>query len=243
MRRPELAAVLALWIGASCGLQALTTRAADWFVMTDELLYERLAISIAHGHSPLPRVHDTFVPNVNQLYPLLIAPAFGGGLVPDSLRAAHFLNAFIVCSACIPAYLLARRVTGHTLAAWFVALATILVPWLVLSSFLLTEVAAYPAFLWALYALQAASDAPSGRNDAFALLGIALAVLARTQFVVLLGVLPVVLLVLEGRAAFARHRVLLWAYGALAAGTVVLLATGHTSSAFGTYGSTVRGNL
>jgi hypothetical protein len=243
MRRPELAAVLALWIGASCGLQALTTRAADWFVMTDELLYERLAISIARGHSPLPRVHETFVPNVNQLYPLLIAPLFGDRLVPHSVHAAHLLNAFVVCSACIPAYLLARRVTGRALAAWFVALATILVPWLVLSSFLLTEVAAYPAFLWALYALQAASDEPSARNDVLALLGIALAVLARTQFVILLGVLPVVLLLLEGRAAFERHRVLVWAYGALAAGAVVLLATGHTASVFGTYGSTVRGNL
>jgi hypothetical protein len=243
MRRPELVALLALWLGASCGLQALTTRAADWFVMTDELLYERLAISIAYGHSPLPRVHETFVPNVNQLYPLLIAPLFGGAHVPHSVHAAHLLNAFVVCSACIPAYLLARRVTGHTLAAWFVALATILVPWLVLSSFLLTEVAAYPAFLWALYALQAASDEPSGRHDALALLGIALAVLGRTQFVVLLGVLPVVLLVLEGRAALARHRVLVWTYGALAAGAVVLLATGHTASIFGTYGSTVRGNL
>jgi hypothetical protein len=103
MRRPELAAVLALWIGASCGLQALTTRAADWFVMTDELFYERLAISIAHGRSPLPRVHETLVPSVNQLYPLLIAPLFGDRLVPHSLHAAHLLNAFVICSACIPA--------------------------------------------------------------------------------------------------------------------------------------------
>jgi len=179
MRRPELAAVLALWIGASCGLQALTTRAADWFVMTDELLYERLAISIAHGRSPLPRVHETLVPNVNQLYPLLIAPLFGDRLVPHSLHAAHLLNAFVICSACIPAYLLARRVSGRVLAAWFVALASILVPWLVLSAFLLTEVAAYPAFLWAVFALQLATDEPSARNDALALLGIALAVLAR----------------------------------------------------------------
>src|SRR5256886_7991772 len=41
MRRPELAALLALWLAAACGLQLLTTRVADWFVMTDELLYER----------------------------------------------------------------------------------------------------------------------------------------------------------------------------------------------------------
>ena len=243
MRRPELAALLALWLVASSGLQVLTTRAGDWFVMTDELLYERLAISIAHGRSPLPRVHDALVPNVNQLYPLLIAPLFGDRLVPHSLHAAHLLNAFVISSACIPAYLLARRVTGRPLAAWFVALATLLVPWLVLSAFLLTEVAAYPAFIWAVFAVQAAIDEPSRRNDVLALAGIGLAVLARTQFVVLLAVLLVVLLVLEGRAALTRHRVLVWTYGALALGAVVLLATGHAASALGTYGSTVRGNL
>src|SRR5438093_8283712 len=103
MRRPELAALLALWLAAACGLQLLTTRVADWFVMTDELLYERLAISVARGHSPLPRVHATLVPNVNQLYPLLIAPVFGEQLVPQSLHAAHLLNAFVISSACIPA--------------------------------------------------------------------------------------------------------------------------------------------
>jgi hypothetical protein len=243
MRRPELAALLALWLGAACGLQALTTRAADWFVMTDELLYERLAISIAHGRSPLPRVHETLVPSVNQLYPLLIAPLFDDRLIPHSVHAAHLLNAFVISSACIPAYLLARRATGRAPAAWFVALATILVPWLVLSAFLLTEVAAYPAFLWAVYALYVAVDEPSNRNDTVALLGIALAVLARTQLVVLLAVPPVALLVLEGRAAVARHRLLVWAYGLLAVGALALLATGHAASALGTYGSTVRGNL
>src|SRR5437762_13130129 len=102
MRRPELAALLGLWLGAAIALQLLTTRVADWFVMTDELLYERLAISVARGHSPLPRVHAALVPNVDQLYPLLLAPVFGDGLVPDSVHAAHLLNAFVVCSACIP---------------------------------------------------------------------------------------------------------------------------------------------
>src|SRR5581483_12261241 len=146
MRRPELAALLALWLAAAAGLQALTTRAADWFVMTDELLYERLAISVARSSSPLPRVHGTLIPNVDQLYPLLVAPAFASGLVPHSLRLAHLVNAVVITSACIPAYLLARRATGRRAAAWFVAAASLCIPWLVLSAFLLTEVAAYPAF-------------------------------------------------------------------------------------------------
>src|SRR4029079_4573242 len=94
-----------------------------------------------------------------QLYPLLIAPLFGDRLVPGSLHAVHFLNAFVIRSACVPAYLLARRVTGRGPAAWFVAVATLCVPWLVLSSFLLTEVAAYPALLWGVYGLQVGSDA------------------------------------------------------------------------------------
>src|SRR6476469_3412994 len=173
MRRPpaltEAAGILALWLAASAGLQALTTRSADWFVMTDELLYERLAISIAHGPAPLPRVHATLVPNIDQLYPLLIAPAFGDGLVPHSLHTAHLVNAFVICSACIPAYLLARRVAQGRFAAWFVSVATLCLPWLVLSSFLLTEVAAYPAFLWAVYALQVPLDSPSRRHDVLAL--------------------------------------------------------------------------
>ena len=76
-----------------------------------------------------------------------------------------------------------------------------------------------------------------------ALLGIGLAVLARTQFVVLLVVLPLSLLALEGRRAPARHRLLAWAYGLLAVAAVVLLAMGRISSALGTYGSTLRGNI
>jgi len=93
--RLELPA-LAIWIGAGVGLAAITRHVVDWFVMTDELLYERLAISVAHLHSPLPRVHGELIPNVGQLYPLLIAPVFRHGLVPTSLHAAHTLNAYVM---------------------------------------------------------------------------------------------------------------------------------------------------
>src|SRR4051812_18510620 len=98
--------LIALWLGLAIGLSAITTRVVDWFVMTDELLYERLAISIAQGGSPLPRVHGAAIGNLNQLYPLLIAPLFGSGDVPGSLQAAHLLNAFVMASAAVPAFLL-----------------------------------------------------------------------------------------------------------------------------------------
>ena len=60
-----------------CGLAALlgwvlslaTTRVVNWFVMTDELFYERLGISVAHSGSVVPRFRGETVGNVNQLYP------------------------------------------------------------------------------------------------------------------------------------------------------------------------------
>src|SRR5207248_2935375 len=114
----------------------------------------RLAISVARLQSPLPRIHGDLIPNASQLYPLVIAPVFRHGLVPASLHSAHILNAYVMASAALPAFLLARSVTGSRLAGYFVALVSVCVPWMVFSSFLLTEVVAYPAFLWAMLALQ-----------------------------------------------------------------------------------------
>ena len=52
--------------------------------MTDELLYERLAISIARSHSPFPHVHQAAIANINQLYPLADRPR-----LPARRRAAR----------------------------------------------------------------------------------------------------------------------------------------------------------
>ena len=70
----------------------ITSRVADWFVMTDELLYERLALSVARLHTPLPRVHDVAIANLNQLYPLVLAPVFATGPVAEDLHRAHVLT-------------------------------------------------------------------------------------------------------------------------------------------------------
>jgi hypothetical protein len=249
---------IAIWLALAVGLSAITRRVVDWFVMTDELLYERLAISITQLHSPLPHVHDVLIPNASQLYPLLIAPAFAHGYVPESLHSAHILNAYIMTSAAIPAFLLARSVTRRRAAAYFVAVLSVCVPWIVFSSFLLTEVAAYPAFLWAILALQRATVTPRIANDVLALLGIALATLARTQFFVLVLVLaPAILLhetaFAEGsdwrsrlragcRRAVKGHPLLAGFYALLTLVVVVLSASGRLSSAVGTYAQAVQGN-
>lgn len=61
----RLAPPIALWLMFGAALAWITSQVADWFVMTDELLYERLALSIDRLHSPLPRVHDVAVANLN----------------------------------------------------------------------------------------------------------------------------------------------------------------------------------
>jgi len=237
--------IVVLWLALGATLAVLTTRVVDWYVMTDELLYERLAISIGQLHSPLPHIHGALIGNVNQLYPLLLAPLFDGHLVPSGLRDAHILNAFVMSSAAIPAFLLARRVTNGSRLAYVVAVLTVCLPWIVLSSFLMTEAVAYPAFLWAILALHKAAIAPRPRNDVLLLVAIGVAILARTQFAVLLVIVPVALLLdrPSPRRIVSEHRVLTGAYAVLALVAVVLAATGNLSRALGTYSVTAEGNV
>jgi hypothetical protein len=226
-----------VWLVLGAGLASLTSRVRDWFVMTDELLYERLALSVVRLHSPLPRVHGELVANVNQLYPLLLAPVIAVKPGPD-LSALHAFNAFVMASAAVPAGLLARRLTGSAALACLASVMTVVVPWIALSSFLLTEVVAYPVFVWALLAFHSAVMRPSARNDALAILAIVVAVGARAQFIVLAAVLPVAIAV---HRQVRRHPglVVVYAVGLLA--VLVLVVTGH--SPLGTYADTTRGNL
>jgi hypothetical protein len=249
------AGAAALWLVLAGVLAGLTSQVKDWYVMTDELLYERLALSIAHLGSPLPHVHGELIGNVNQLYPLLLAPLFHGSLVPPGFHDAHVLNAFLMSSAAVPAYLLARRVTGSVPLSYLVAALSVCIPWIAISSFLMTEVVAYPVFVWTVLALHHALVSPRARNDVLLLTALAVAILARTQFAVLLVAVPFAALI--HTFAFAprprarntvslvvsTHRVLAAAYAGLVLAALALLAAGRLSSALGTYSVTAEGNL
>ncbi|MFL5926648.1 MAG: hypothetical protein ACJ77E_06915 [Gaiellaceae bacterium] len=228
---------LAIWLVCAAILGTITGRVADWFVMTDELLYERLALAVDHLHSPIPHVHGVVVGSINQLYPLLLAAVFASRSVDQGLHFAHVLNALVMVSAAFPAYLLALRITRSVWASVLAALLTVSVPWVVLSSFLLTEVVAYPAFLWALLAFHVTLTGPSPRNDLLACVALVVAILARTQLVVLALALPIAIF-LVGRAR--AHRTLWAVYGLGAVIAVGVVVTGH--NVLGTYGSTTSGN-
>ncbi len=231
----RLAPAFALWLMFGGALAWITSRVADWFVMTDELLYERLALSVGRSYSPLPRVHDVAIANLNQLYPLVLAPVFASGTVAEGLHRAHVLNAFVITSAALPAYVLALRVTRNVWASILAAALTVAVPWLVLASFLLTGIVAYPAFLWALLAFHVAITSPSRRNDALAAVALVVAITARTQLLAL-----AVVLALMAARRWREHRVLVGVYAAGALLALVALAVGHNP--LGTYSSTTGSN-
>jgi hypothetical protein len=243
------ASVVAVALFLGWILSLATTRVKNWFVMTDELYYERLAVSVAQTASLLPRLHGELVPNVNQLYPVLISPLFGDGNIPASFAGAHRLNAFLIASAAIPVYLVARRIgLGRLLSLWAGAL-SVAVPWVALASFLLTEVVAYPAFCWALLALTHAVARKTWQTDLLALATIGVAVLARTQFIVLLGVLVVAavaeaMLVATPRGAPANlwrtRRPFVVLFGALLLVVLGAIAIGKGSQLLGSYSVTAE---
>ena len=219
-------------------LAFLASRVRDWLVMTDELQYAKLATHIGDTLSPLPTLRGVHVSAYAQLYPALLSPFFGTLSAPAAFHAAHWLNGLLFAIATVPAYLLARELS--LTRRWSLACAAlcVVIPWNVESAFVMTESAAYPVFLWTLLAFARAIVNPSHRRDAVAIAATLLAVLARTQFLVLGLVLPLTVLLVDGRRAIRRHRVLA---AASLVGLVVVLV--FRSRLLGSYSSTASGSV
>jgi hypothetical protein len=244
-------AIVAACVGVAGSFAAYySSRVVTWAVMTDELQTTKLATSIAQSGSPVPQIHGTYYGALSQLYPLLIAPFYALFTAPAAATAAHILNPLLVASAAWPAYLLAESLTRSRVAATVAALLTAFTPWLVLTSTLLTENAAYPAFVWAVFLCQRALAEPSERRDILALAGLLLAFLARTQLLVLAIALPFALIGHELtfqreslRRVFRQHRVLLIAYGVGALVAAALAAVGSLGAVVGNYSVPFKGDL
>jgi hypothetical protein len=226
---------LAALVTVAAGVLAvLASRVRDWVVMTDEMQYAKLATAIGDG-SLLPTLRGDHVSTYSQLYPLLLSPLYALLDAPDAFQAAHVLNGVLYASAVVPAYLLGRKVGLTQLWALGVAALTVLAPWNTIAGFVMTESAAFPVFLWTVLAFQHALEAQSGRRDALALAAIVFALFARTQFVVLAFVLPLAVVLVDGRSAVRRHRVLAAAYALGAVAALVIAVTGGLARLLGRY--------
>jgi hypothetical protein len=173
------------------------------------------------------------------------------GLVVDDMKHVNLADAYIMSSAGIPAFLLMGRLTRARWAPYLVAALVICMPWIVTAMFMMTEVAAYPASVWALYAMVVALTARHWKQDLLASLALAVAFFARGELIGLAIALPLALVAYElGRApattararmaAGARsitvgHPLLVAEYAVLAGVALTLYVQGRFTSILGIY--------
>jgi hypothetical protein len=229
---------------ASALLAIGTTRVHEWIVQTDEMLYAKLARHIGQTGSVVPSLHGQRVGFVGVVYPILLSPFYAGLDAVGAFDAAHAVNAVLFASTAVPVYLLGRRLVTPT-CALVVALLAVAVPWAVNAAFVMSEPAAYPAFVWAVLACHVAIVEPSDRLDLLAAIALALGCFTRPQFLFLVAVLPLALLLTRGpRRALYEHRVLAAIYVVGLWIVVVLAALGQAHRLLGDYGVTAtQGSL
>jgi hypothetical protein len=189
-------------------------------VFGDELLYSKLAQSLAAGDGFTVRGEPVFFPS-----PLPVLAQVPGWLF-DSTQTAYAavktLNAAVMAAAAFPAYALARRLVRPSFAL-VVAAATVAGPPMLYHAYLMSEALAYPVFLLACATMVRAIAEPSRRME-LAVVGVsAVACLTRLQFIVV----PLAYLIaapLAGRltgepvrTALRRHRISLSALAVLGA--------------------------
>jgi hypothetical protein len=243
LARPWLG-VTAIVVGASALLAIGTTRVHEWVVQTDEMLYAKLARHIGQTGSPVPTLHGHRVGFVGVVYPIVLSPFYAGLDAVSAFDAAHAVNAVLFASTAVPVYLLGRRLVPPA-CALVIALLAVTVPWAVNAAFVMSEPAAYPAFVWAVLACHVAIAEPSDRTDLLAAVALALAYFTRPQFLFLVAVLPLALLLTRGpRKALYEHRVLAAIYAVGLWIVVILAALGEAHRLLGDYGVTAtQGSL
>ena len=227
------------WSLAATGLVLLATlirilvahrMPAPW-IMSDELIYSDLAESFAEHHQMLFREHAR---PFQSIYPILISPAWLADPVPTAYAIVKGLNAVLMSLAAIPYYLWARRLVprAHALVALVLFL---LLPAFVYTNEVMTENAAFPAILLALFATASMLERPTALRQLLAVAAIGLAYATRLQALVLVPALPTAILLkawLDARAAPAERtaafivqslRRYAWALGVILAGGLAYL--------------------
>src|SRR3954451_18786896 len=147
--------------------------------------------------------------------------------------------ALVFALQAIPAFLLARELTGSPRWALFAAALAVFGPWAVFGMVLLNNAPAACAAAFALWAMWRAVTTPAARWDALALALVALAALSRVSSAVLVLALPFAILghaVMTGEwSALRRH----WLLAVAGIAGIAWVATGHLDTLVGQYPTSV----
>lgn len=151
-------------------------------VFGDELLYSKLAQSVAAGDGFSIRGETLFFPA--PLAILAQAPAWLLDSTSTAYGVVKAMNAAFMAAAALPAYFLARRLVRPSYAL-LAAAAAVAGPAMLYAPYLMSEALAYPVFLLALATMLRAIERPSQRMELTVVAVSLAAVLTRLQFVVL----------------------------------------------------------
>ena len=225
-----MVALLGLVVVAAATFRLLLGRAAtEPRVLGDELVYSGLAKGLALEGQPLLRGAVDLAHSL--LYPLLIAPAHVlGGDGARAFEVTKAVNAVVVASAAVPAYLLARRVVTPPFAL-AVAFLVAFEPWTAYASLVMTESLFLPAFTTFVLLLARMLDRPTLGRQLAVLASLALLVGIRPQGVALVGAV-LAALAINGLRAPPFRRTLV-AYRPLLAGLAVGIGAAVVAVAVG----------
>jgi hypothetical protein len=184
--KPWRILVLLVGVSAALRLQAAEAIPTPW-IAPDELIYAELGRSLWHtGHLTL---FGNPVGFYSALYPLLAG-------LPLSLadRAAGYelvktLNSVVISLMAVPVYLWGRELVSRRWAI-VAAAVTLAAPSLAYAGLIMTEVAFYPAFVLAAWAIARAVTTPTLRRQGVALGAVALVCAVRLQAAVMLAAYP-----------------------------------------------------
>jgi hypothetical protein len=188
-RLPDVALLGVIVVAASLFRLLLVRAATQPGVLGDELIYSGLAKSFALQGQPLFRGEVDLAHSL--LYPLLLSPAHA--LADDGARAfeaTKAVNAIVVASTAIPAYLLARRVVTPGLSLVVAALVAF-EPWTAYASLVMTESLFLPAFTTFVLILARMLDDPAPRRQFAVLVALVALIGIRPQALVLVGAVVV----------------------------------------------------
>jgi Dolichyl-phosphate-mannose-protein mannosyltransferase len=203
--RAPVVAVVAL-IGIAAGGRIWLTRGVQApQILCDEFIYAELAKNFAAtGHFGVRGERGY----ANLLYPFSISPAY---VVTHSMATTYGLikaiNAVVMSLTALPVYLWARRLVS----AWWAVIAAALVlvlPAFVFTGMVMSENAALPTIVFALFALALVLERPTFHRQLLLFAAAAVAYLARTQNLVLGAIAPTAValkMLFDARAGIRRH--------------------------------------
>jgi Dolichyl-phosphate-mannose-protein mannosyltransferase len=222
--------VRAAWIGLA-GLVVVSTairgflasRVPTPWILGDEAIYAEL------GRSLWQTGHFTILGEPTRFYTLVYPALVGGPLSLHDLQLGYtllkWLQALVMSLAAVPVYLWGRRLVSRGWALSAAAL-TLAVPGLAYSGLVMTEVAFYPVFVLAAWAMARAVQKPTVANQLLAVGAVVLAVATRLQALVLV---PAYVTAVALKLVFDRERPRAMLRHLPALGGLALLAAGWSA--------------